>query len=418
MKTRNKHWLGRLSCSWGDQQGNGLWRCLGLRGALMLFPMLIVQLDCNLEAQTPPPNDNFSNATPLIGENVQVVGSNVGATKEPGEPDHAGDSGGASVWWTWTAPANGPVTIWTEGSHHADGSQLDTLLAVYVGTSVSNLTAIASNDDNPDSAGDLTSLVTFTAVAGTTYDIAVDGLDYPPPDEGIIHLTLVFGNQAFAVFGQAPSWSGLGIDGTTVNSEAFTGDVILLNFWATWCPGCVEEIAAFDLLQTKYASQGFSVIGISEDASPDGSTPPVSLLNSFVANHSVNYPIVMDAPSSRADSAYTIFGSMSGLPTTFIIDRSNGVTRKLVGGPQDESALEGYIKPLIYANLALTATVANGNVVLSWRLTPDPVVVQSSPDCHVGNWTTMNLQVHSNNVAQFVSLPITGRQQFFRLSGQ
>src|ERR1035441_2572637 len=41
MKTRNKHWLGRLSCSWGDQQGNGLWRCLGLRGALMLFPMLI-----------------------------------------------------------------------------------------------------------------------------------------------------------------------------------------------------------------------------------------------------------------------------------------------------------------------------------------------------------------------------------------
>src|SRR5687767_6589051 len=89
------------------------------------------------------------------------------ATKETGEPDHAGHPGGASVWYRWTAPADGSVAIDT------CGSGFDTLLAVYGGASLPALSAVASNDDAGCGAG--TSRVTFTADAGVTYRIAVDG---------------------------------------------------------------------------------------------------------------------------------------------------------------------------------------------------------------------------------------------------
>ncbi len=115
-----------------------------------------------------PANDNFANAQVLDGTVPLVVtGTNGGATKEAGEPNHAGNAGGRSVWYVWTAAQNGDYTITTRGS------DFDTLLAVYTGSTVSSLTPIASNDDDPD--GGSTSAVTFTAQANKTYRIAVDG---------------------------------------------------------------------------------------------------------------------------------------------------------------------------------------------------------------------------------------------------
>ncbi len=128
-------------------------------------------------------NNNFANAQPLSGETGSVVGNNFGANKEPGEPNHHGNAGGASIWYTWQAPAAGPVAISTAGS------SFDTLLAVYTGDSLGGLTFVASNDDEP---GLLTSRVDFNAVAGQVYRIAVDG--YNPgngPETGTIVLTLV-----------------------------------------------------------------------------------------------------------------------------------------------------------------------------------------------------------------------------------
>jgi hypothetical protein len=93
-------------------------------------------------------------------------GSNTGATREPGEPLHAGKPGGASVWLSWTAPADG-VAIF-----HTRGSAFDTLLAVYAGSTLNGLTEVASDDDR---GGFLTSLVAFNAVKGTEYQIAIDG---------------------------------------------------------------------------------------------------------------------------------------------------------------------------------------------------------------------------------------------------
>jgi hypothetical protein len=115
-----------------------------------------------------PCNDNFSNYTHIYGYTASVCGTNIGATKESGEPNHAGNTGGKSVWWKWVAPCDCNVTIDTIGS------SFDTLLGVYTGWSVSTLTTVA-NDDNSGGSG--ASKVTFNATAGTYYRIAVDGFN-------------------------------------------------------------------------------------------------------------------------------------------------------------------------------------------------------------------------------------------------
>jgi hypothetical protein len=133
-------------------------------------------------------NNNFTNSPPLGGggggfaanlasgdptggqpANIRVRVPNLDATKEPGEPDHAGNPGGKSLWWRWLASGSGPVLLQTAGS------SFDSLLAVYTGSELSNLTLVASNDDPP--GGGALAEVNFEAQAGTEYHIAVDGFD-------------------------------------------------------------------------------------------------------------------------------------------------------------------------------------------------------------------------------------------------
>ena len=94
--------------------------------------------------QAQPANNNFTNAWTLTGTFVTKNGNTsqpVNATKEPGEPNHAGFVGGRSVWFNWIAPTSGPVRISTAGSG------FNTLLAVYTGTAVNALTQVAANDN-------------------------------------------------------------------------------------------------------------------------------------------------------------------------------------------------------------------------------------------------------------------------------
>jgi hypothetical protein len=116
----------------------------------------------------PPGNDEFANPYLLTGLSGQTTGSNFAASKEPLERAHAGDVGGHSVWYHWTAPASGPADINTVGSTYS------TTLAIYTGTILTNLNPIASNIDDPEGAG-LASRVDFWATAGTNYLIAIDG---------------------------------------------------------------------------------------------------------------------------------------------------------------------------------------------------------------------------------------------------
>lgn len=120
----------------------------------------------------PPANDDFANAFHLSGLRVQTPFSNEGASKEFGEPNHA-HSGGASVWWRWLAPVDGTIRVETQAPNGSGG--FDTTLAVYTGSGVGGLTQVTQNDDCPDAGFGLYSCVQFTAEAGQTYAIAVDG---------------------------------------------------------------------------------------------------------------------------------------------------------------------------------------------------------------------------------------------------
>ena len=117
------------------------------------------------------PNDDFADAIrlPAVMEGG-AVGTNLYASLEEDEPLVVDWDAVSTVWWTWTAPATGPVQF------NMFGSDFDTIMGVYTGDSLDGLMLVADNDDAKDSEG-TQSQVAFNAVAGTTYYIAVGGYD-------------------------------------------------------------------------------------------------------------------------------------------------------------------------------------------------------------------------------------------------
>ena len=138
-------------------------RPLGLRRLSALCGSLVLTVT-SVVAQ--PANDNFVNAWNLVGANAVTNGNSQQSSKQTGEPNHAGNLGGRSVWFNWTAPGSGLIRVDTVGS------SFNTLLGVYTGTAVNALTLIASNNDAPG-LGNL-SRVQFEASQGVLYRIAVD----------------------------------------------------------------------------------------------------------------------------------------------------------------------------------------------------------------------------------------------------
>src|SRR6266487_5781463 len=114
-----------------------------------------------------PTNDFLSTASPLAGTAGSLNGSNMGATREPGEPNIFSNPGGRSVWYRWSAPSSARYVFRTSGSN------FDTLLGVYTGNAVGALTLVGHDDDGE--SWSRTSRVAFQATAGMTYYIAVDG---------------------------------------------------------------------------------------------------------------------------------------------------------------------------------------------------------------------------------------------------
>jgi hypothetical protein len=138
-----------------------------------------------------PSNDNFENAETVVLTNnsVTLLRSNVDATKEQNEPDHAENEGGKSVWFTFTPTATQNVRIQT--THTL--TNFDTTLAVYSGsTFTSGFSRVGYNDDCCAAGCGTTSMVDLKLEAGTAYRIAVDGYKSgaAEPDAGVFVLTL------------------------------------------------------------------------------------------------------------------------------------------------------------------------------------------------------------------------------------
>jgi thiol-disulfide isomerase/thioredoxin len=109
------------------------------------------------------------------------------------------------------------------------------------------------------------------------------------------------------------------IDGKTLDSNDFGGKVVLVNFWATWCPPCRDEIPDLIKLQEQYKDH-LLIIGVSSDEGP------VEGVSKFVAAQRMNYPIVMETEELR-----TLFPGIYALPTTFTIDPNMKMVQKHIG---------------------------------------------------------------------------------------
>ena len=133
----------------------------------------------------------------------------------------------------------------------------------------------------------------------------------------------------------APDFSLTDLDEKTVRLADYRGQVVLLNFWATWCGPCEEEIPEFVRMQDKYRNLGFQVIGISMD---DSSKP----VRNFYERFRLNYTVVMgDATVAQ------LYGGVYGLPVTFVIGRGGNIAAKFKGAADLsvlQSKIEGELK--------------------------------------------------------------------------
>ena len=246
-----------------------------------------------------PANDNFADRIAITGSVATVTGSNNWATSEAGEPVHAGQAGGTSVWWSWTPVSSEPAIITSAGS------DFNTLLAVYTGTSVSNLSLVASNDDDP--AGGTTSRVTFNGTAGATYQIAVDGYDgatgnivlnTPPLNDHFANRIALVGSSALAI-----GFNGLATkDALEPNHAGKAGGKSL---WWTWtAPSSGTATATtigstFDTVLAVYTGSSLAALSpvASNDNDPYGN---FTSLVSFSAVAGTTYQIAVDGVSEAA----------------------------------------------------------------------------------------------------------------------
>ena len=132
----------------------------------------------------------------------------------------------------------------------------------------------------------------------------------------------------------APDFSLPQLNGQSLQLSAYRGQVVLLDFWATWCTPCREEIPHLVELQNKYRDQGLAIIGVSMDDSPD----PV---REFYQQFKMNYPVVM----GNADIGER-YGGVLGLPIAFVIDRDGRIYAKHIGATE-ASVLEQDVKTLL-----------------------------------------------------------------------
>jgi len=110
------------------------------------------------------------------------------------------------------------------------------------------------------------------------------------------------------------------LDGAPVASTDYTGKALLVTFFATWCPPCIQEIPTLIKLQEQFSKDGFSVLGFSMD---DGGPDVVAQL---IKKRSINYPVLM-ADEATAQS----FGGIGGIPTSFLINKEGNVVKKYPG---------------------------------------------------------------------------------------
>ena len=123
-------------------------------------------------------------------------------------------------------------------------------------------------------------------------------------------------------------------DGVADSLGRYKGRVRIIDFWATWCPPCREEIPGFIALQRKYGAKGLVVLGLSVDKTAAAAA-------NFAQANGINYPVLMATAATQA-----AYGGIRGIPTTFVVGKKGFIYKKYVGAV-DAATFEADVKALL-----------------------------------------------------------------------
>ena len=160
--------------------------------------------------------------------------------------------------------------------------------------------------------------------------------------------------QANAAFGSgaagepAPEFALETLDGRPLSLAHLRGQVVLVNFWATWCPPCRYEMPGFERVYREKRRDGFVIVGLTTERGD------LRRVREFLAERGVTYPV------ARATmQVASRFGTPRALPTSFLIDRA-GTIRQRVEGVYDEAALRASVERLLAEGAPVAARTGGG----------------------------------------------------------
>jgi len=143
----------------------------------------------------------------------------------------------------------------------------------------------------------------------------------------------------------APDFTLADLDGDWVTLNELKGKVVLLNFWGTWCGPCRREIPAFINLTEKYKKDGLEIVGITLTSGPP------SNIRSFADKWGINYRLLTDIEGNETQTVTALYSQatgqrITGIPTTFIIDREGFIRQRYVG-PRSEKIFYKDLEPYL-----------------------------------------------------------------------
>ena len=136
----------------------------------------------------------------------------------------------------------------------------------------------------------------------------------------------------------APDFTLETLEGESITLSDLRGQVVLVNFWATWCPPCKAEMPAFQQAYTDYADEGFVIVAVNAIQQDS-----VSAIETFRASNGLTFPIVLDTDGDTS-RAYQV----RSLPTSFFVDKEGIISEVVIGGPMAEALIRARIKELLH----------------------------------------------------------------------
>lgn len=135
----------------------------------------------------------------------------------------------------------------------------------------------------------------------------------------------------------APSFTLTNLEGDPVKLSDYQGKVVLLNFWAAWCPPCKAEMPAFDALQQAYQGDDLVILAVNTTYQDD-----LAAAQEFVVENNLSFPVLLDM-DGKVSNAYQILA----MPSTFFIDRDGIIQQVIIGGPMSETLIQTQVRKLL-----------------------------------------------------------------------